>query len=240
MSSSSSSSSSSSPRTPRRRTRAPYTDVIDALDTVGGRYHHAGPYDAALPVRNRDGKYSPLAAVHDSNMEAIRATPRENLIDSLSRHVPLQGVATIPPGGKDMTGNVMHYVEGADLMREPDCSGGAYKRWPGVVYHPDDLKGKGEPSYTDDERPKHKHHLSMPSPSAPHQQSSKVDLRPRANSLVVASSSDDKLLIPDLGVCRSLSTSKARLTGGLMRRLGSVRRKKTPSAATVTPTDLLS
>jgi hypothetical protein len=26
--------------------------------------------------------------------------------------------------------------------------GGAYKRWPGLDYHPDDVKGKGEPSYS--------------------------------------------------------------------------------------------
>lgn len=33
-------------------------------------------------------------------------------------------------------------------MLEANPAGGAYKRWPGVEYHPEDIKGKGEPSYT--------------------------------------------------------------------------------------------
>ena len=126
-------------------------DTIDALDTIGGTYHHGGPFDATLASRNINAKYPPVDAVHETNMEAIRATPREFIQDSLDRHVPLQGIATIPPGETDMSGKVMDFQEGADLMREPDAAGGAYKRWEGVAgitYHPDDLKGKGEPSYT--------------------------------------------------------------------------------------------
>jgi hypothetical protein len=34
---------------------------------------------------------------------------------------------------KDMAGRTMEYEEGADLMREPDAAGGAYKRWDHVV-----------------------------------------------------------------------------------------------------------
>lgn len=117
----------------RQRKRATYTDGIDRLDTIGGSYHHGGPFDAALPCRNRIKRYSPLAAVQESNMEAIRATPRENLVDSLSQNVPLQGTATVAPGATDLSGNVMDYVEGPDLMREDDAPGGAYKRWSGIV-----------------------------------------------------------------------------------------------------------
>ncbi|RNJ52921.1 hypothetical protein D7B24_002655 [Verticillium nonalfalfae] len=137
-------------RSPHLRTRrhGPNTDIIDGLDTMGGIYHHGGPYDATLASRNRNKMYSPLDAVKDSNMEALRATPREYVIDSLERHVPLQGTATIPAGYTDLSGKVMNYEEGADLMREADAAGGAYKRWDGIKYHPDDLKGKGEPSYT--------------------------------------------------------------------------------------------
>jgi hypothetical protein len=83
--------------------------------------------------RNLEEKYSPLAAVRDSNMEAIRATPKEFIQDSLQKHVPLQGTATIPNGGYDLSGNPMTYSEGADLMREADAPGGAYKRWDGIV-----------------------------------------------------------------------------------------------------------
>ncbi|KAF9875798.1 hypothetical protein CkaCkLH20_06730 [Colletotrichum karsti] len=137
-------------RSPHLRTRknGPMTDTIDGLDTIGGVYHHGGPYDATLASRNRNKMYAPVEAVKESNMEALKATPHEYVQDSLSKHVPLQGTGTIPAGASDMRGNVMNYEEGADLMREPDAQGGAYKRWDGVRYHPDDLKGKGEPSYT--------------------------------------------------------------------------------------------
>jgi hypothetical protein len=139
-------------------------DVIDRLDKAGfSQYHHEGPYDAASVARNKYVKYSPVAAVKNSNEEALRATPRENIIDAVERHRPLEGVANIPPGMPDRFGRVLNYEEGADLQREP---GGDYRRWPGVVcclpswlllnihadnsqeYHPDDLKGKGEPSYS--------------------------------------------------------------------------------------------
>jgi len=119
------------------RSRAKYSsiDPIDALDVtaVGGAYHHGGPYDATLASRNVNKKYSPLDAVHDSNMEALKATPREYVQDSLIKHVPLQGIATVPPGMTDMGGRVMSYQEGPDLMREPDAGGGAYKRYDFIV-----------------------------------------------------------------------------------------------------------
>ncbi|KAI8955520.1 hypothetical protein F4801DRAFT_269355 [Xylaria longipes] len=125
-------------------------DQIDALDNIapGGIYHHDGPFDAALASRNRDARYAPLAAVQEGNRAALKATPAVNVADAVTRHVPLQGTAVIPPGEVDYTGNVMEYEEGADLMREPDAAGGAYKRYEHVQYHPEDLKGKGEPSYT--------------------------------------------------------------------------------------------
>lgn len=66
-------------------------------------------------------------------MEAIRATPREFIADSLNKHVPLQGTALIPSGARDMSGDVMEYEEGADLMREKDAAGGAYRRWNDMV-----------------------------------------------------------------------------------------------------------
>ncbi|KAJ4409121.1 hypothetical protein N0V91_002938 [Didymella pomorum] len=123
-------------------------DVIDRLDKTGmSRYHHEGPYDAASIARNRDKKYSPVAAVQESNEEALRATPRENIQDAVERHRPLEGVATVPPGMPDKFGRVYNYEEGTDMQRDP-LNKGDYKRVPGVQYHPDDLKGKGEPSYT--------------------------------------------------------------------------------------------
>jgi hypothetical protein len=123
-------------------------DTIDTLDHAGPLYHHAGPFDPVLAARNTDPKTSPVEAVKASNAEALRATPAEHLADSLTKHVPLQGTATVPPGLPDLAGRTMRYDEGADLMREPDAPGGAYKRWDHVTYLDEDLKGKGEPSYT--------------------------------------------------------------------------------------------
>jgi hypothetical protein len=57
-------------------------------------------------------------------------------------------VATYPPGATDLSGHVYHYEQGENMMTAGNPDGGAYKRWPGVPYHPDDIKGKGEPSYS--------------------------------------------------------------------------------------------
>jgi hypothetical protein len=77
--------------------------------------------------------YSPVAAVKHSNMEALKATPREFVQDSLEKHVPLQGTAMVPPGERYFGGRIMRYEEGADVMREADAPGGAYGRWEGQV-----------------------------------------------------------------------------------------------------------
>jgi len=118
-----------------KKKHMPGADSIDSLDdtAVGGAYHHEGPYDATLLARNTSLQTSPVEAVRDSNAEALRATPRENIRDALEKHVPLQGTATIPPGMAGLNGRPMEYEEGADLMREPDAPGGAYKRWEDVV-----------------------------------------------------------------------------------------------------------
>ncbi|KAL8827506.1 MAG: hypothetical protein Q9170_006994 [Blastenia crenularia] len=121
------------------------SDSIDKLDIVGGGYHHGGPFDAASLARNQQFKNSPIEAVAGSNAEALKATPAEKITDSVRKHRPLDGVAVVPPGLADREGRVYDYQEGTDLMIE---DGGNYKRWPGVPYLPEDLKGKGEPSYS--------------------------------------------------------------------------------------------
>ncbi|KAI9669317.1 MAG: hypothetical protein M1831_000352 [Alyxoria varia] len=132
-------------RSPHLRKRyQPGTDAIDKLDPTA-RYHHAGPYDAALMSRNLSPKDSPVAALSNSNAEALKATPRDKINDSLNDHRPLDGTALVPPGYTDAFGQTYYYEEGTDMMRE---LGGDYKRWPGIQYLPEDLKGKGEPSYS--------------------------------------------------------------------------------------------
>ncbi|KAL6715972.1 hypothetical protein ACLMJK_006934 [Lecanora helva] len=124
-------------------------DSVDRLDNlIAGAYHHEGPYDATLLARNTSYTNSPIEAVSTGNEEALKATPREMIKDSVEKHRPLDGVAMVPPGAADQFGNTYHYNEGSDLMIEGDPPGGAYKRWPGVKYLPEDLKGKGEPSYS--------------------------------------------------------------------------------------------
>lgn len=108
-------------------------DVLDKSGIVGTPYHHDGPYDPTLADRNTNNLYPPIEAVKDSNEEALKATPRENIQDSLTKHVPLQGTAVIPPGMPDMSGRTMQYEEGADLMRERSAEGGAYKRYDFIV-----------------------------------------------------------------------------------------------------------
>ncbi|ETN36983.1 uncharacterized protein HMPREF1541_07971 [Cyphellophora europaea CBS 101466] len=123
-------------------------DTIDSLDdAAGAAYHHGGPYDATLFARNNSSS-GPLGALVDSNEETLRATPKERIADSLQRHRPLDGVATYAPGEMDRNGHLYQYEEGSNMMVDANPAGGAYKQWPGVQYHPDDIKGKGEPSYS--------------------------------------------------------------------------------------------
>ena len=122
-------------------------DSIDKLDEVGASYHHGGPYDATLFARN-NSKDSPLQALAGTNSEALKATPQEKIMDSVKGHRPLDGVALYAPGQMDRNGHVYEYQPGENMMTDLNPGGGAYKRWPGVQYHPDDIKGKGEPSYS--------------------------------------------------------------------------------------------
>jgi len=204
-----------------RKHHIPGPDTIDSLDTIGGAYHHEGPFDATLLARNTSFLHSPLEAVADSNQEAIRATPRENIQDSLERHRPLDGIAVVPSGMPDKFGRTLNYEEGTDLMIE-----GGYKRWPNVAYLPEDLKGKGEPSYSIEKALKeHKQsHRRFVSEGG---QGIEMTSRPRSGVI------DDHADIAggqrryvdfenDIG--RSNSTGR-RVSAGIRRTLGSLRRK---------------
>ncbi|KAF2723304.1 hypothetical protein K431DRAFT_283112 [Polychaeton citri CBS 116435] len=132
-----------------KKRHLPGADRIDRLDpAVGGAtYHHEGPYDAALLARNSSFESAPIAALEESNREALKATPAERIKDSLDKHIPLDGVAAIPPGVPDRLGRTYNYEEGTDMMREGVTDAG-YKRWADKEYDPDDLKGQSEPSYS--------------------------------------------------------------------------------------------
>ena len=111
----------------------PGADMVDRLDIIGGRYHHEGPYDAALLARNTSHESSPLAAVSDSIKETLKATPSENINNSVKAHHPLDGTAVVPPGEADRYGRTFQYKEDGNMMVDNDPSGGGYRRWPGVV-----------------------------------------------------------------------------------------------------------
>ena len=109
-------------------------DTIDNLDAITGTaYHHEGPYDAAMLARNRGSRNAPVAALSSSNAEALRATPREKVLDALEKHYPLDGTAVVPPGVVDRDGRLYRYEEGTDMMRELNPGGGPYRRWGHVV-----------------------------------------------------------------------------------------------------------
>ncbi|RPB14377.1 hypothetical protein P167DRAFT_604215 [Morchella conica CCBAS932] len=127
-----------------KKSAIPGPDTIDRLDNIlgGTPYHHEGPFDATLRARQIPGR-SPVEALAWSNAKAIAATPRENIIDCLEKHKPLQGTASVPVGMRTAAGQVMGDYEEVDLMVES-----GYRRYPGLDYLDEDKKGKGEPGYT--------------------------------------------------------------------------------------------
>lgn len=228
-----------------RKKHLPGADTIDSLDRsmLGGPYHHEGPYDATLLARNTSYKSSPVEAVRGTNEEAIRATPREKIKDSLDRHVPLSGTAVIPPGMAGVDGKPMQYEEGADLMRELDAPGGAYKRWEGIKYLPEDYKGKGEPTFSiekalkDHDKSAHRRGASDGNSAYEMQPQSPMNRQRSASGSNVEPSSSGRpsgslLKYSEFeGEMQRSNTTGRRMGEGLKRRFGSLRRSKKTSEA---------
>jgi hypothetical protein len=94
-----------------KKKHIPGPDMIDRLDvTTGSKYHHEGPYDATLIARNTSWESSPLAAVTDTTEEALKATPRENVLDAVSRHRPLDGVAVCNSPHRQFPSSIADYA----------------------------------------------------------------------------------------------------------------------------------
>jgi len=225
-----------------KKRHQPGADLIDRLDpAIGGRaYHHEGPYDAALLARNSSFQSSPVAALETSNAEALKATPAENIKDSLDRHMPLDGVAIVPPGVPDRFGRTYEYEEGADLLREPGGDGPGYKRWSDKDYSPDDLKGRSEPTFSLDRalkahtltdngiELKDSRKISQDYKRA--SQAGKLDPR---DPVEIAGGEAEYAALYSSGHRRSGSSGEMRRTGSLRaageslkKRIGSLRRKK--------------
>ncbi|EGP87637.1 unnamed protein product [Zymoseptoria tritici ST99CH_1E4] len=211
----------------------PGPDTIDRLDpALGGKpYHHEGPYDAALMSRNNNPKYAPIAALQETNQEAIKATPQENIRDALERHQPLDGVAIVPPGVPDRFGRTYEYEEGADLMHEDNPDGPGYKRWPGKDYDKNDLKGKSEPAYSLDRHLRktslNDNGIEMSDRSNKKDHRDPVELAGGESKYVDMefAKTNDHDAGGNAGVQRSGS-----LRAGLKKRIGSLRRKKDSDA----------
>jgi hypothetical protein len=233
-----------------RKKHLPGPDSIDRLDVgPAGRYHHEGPYDAALLARNTSWESSPLAAVSDSNKEALRATPAENIRDAVEKHRPLDGTASVPPGMEDRFGRLYDYQEGDNLMI---TNGGNYKRWPGVVrhlfslllihyadcsmqeYHPDDIKGKGEPSYSIEKALKeHKIHGDRESADrGAYGEASGIELQSNPGGVdsrdpvEIVGGQQSHAELEHRAAGRASGENKRHSLNGLKKRIGSLRRKK--------------
>ncbi|KAI9750353.1 MAG: hypothetical protein M4579_006509 [Chaenotheca gracillima] len=219
-----------------RRKHMPGKDSIDGLDNIGSAYHHDGPYDAALLARNTSYESSPIEALRDSNNEAIKATPSHYIKDTLSKHRPLDGTAQLPPGSRDELGQTINYENGPDMMIE---HGGNFKRWPGVTYQPEDLKGVGEPSYSINKALK-EHNLNdhrrmmndgesgyeMTPQSAPRSRSHGNSPVGKTSGAHVAENEMDGDLADDIHQAGSSSSPKGGALGGLKKRIGSLKRSK--------------
>ncbi|KAJ6257831.1 hypothetical protein Dda_7620 [Drechslerella dactyloides] len=122
-------------------------DTIDHLDTSFGlfTFHHEGPYDATLSHRNRNPLKSPIQATRYGNEMALKATAPQDIENSLQFGRPLDGVALFPPGTKVANGEVLQYEE-YDVNRKD----GNFRRYPGIKYRDEDLKGKGIEGYDGD------------------------------------------------------------------------------------------
>ncbi|RQM05849.1 hypothetical protein DH86_00002158 [Scytalidium sp. 3C] len=189
-----------------------------------------GPYDATLIPRNTNYHTSPVAATMGTNKEALKATPNEYIRDALDKHVPLQGTAVVPSGMPGMDGKMMDYEEGADLMREPDAPGGAYRRWEGEKYLPEDLKGKGEPSYSIEKALKdHKHGKQRDPAGGIELQSTSKNGASRQRSVSLASPDGSGAGTDGSNDVRRSHSLK--VGEGLKRRFGSLRKlRKQPDA----------
>lgn len=205
-------------------------DTIDTLDSAGiGHYHHEGPYDATLLARNNSYTSSPVAAVAGTNTEALKATPREKIVDSVTSHRPLEGVAIYPPGTTDPEGRTYHYQEGENMMTDLNPEGGPYNRWSGLDYHPDDVKGQAEPAYSIEKRRKEANldgkygagdHLEDEPESIEMQTQTQTKSSAGSRGDAVTSSYADNVDSVEPGAHRRES-----LGGKLKRRIGSLRRK---------------
>jgi len=180
-------------------------------------------------ARNTSWQTSPVAALSETNAEALRATPAENIRDAVERHRPLDGTAIVPPGSQDRFGRTYDYEEGDNLMI---TNGGNYKRWPGVDYHPDDLKGKGEPSYSIEKALKeHKIHGdrertsngSYGEVSGIEMQGGPVDSR---DSVEMAGGQQAYTDLEHQTAAETSGSTKRHSLQGLKKRIGSLRKKK--------------
>jgi hypothetical protein len=102
-------------------------------------------------------------------------------------------------------------------MREP---GADYKRWPGLPYHPDDLKGKGEPYFTIDKAIKeHKAYGDSGTEMQSRRRNTSMGTNEAPQNIPAEGLNNDDT------IGRSNTTGKS-MGSALKKRFGSLRRRK--------------
>jgi len=204
-------------RSPHLRKRSiPGVDLVDSLDgSPFGQYHHEGPFDATLASRNQNPYTAPVAAVAESNAQALNATAPEHIRDAVNGHRPLDGVAEYPPGEADASGRTYNYRE-TNLMTDEGGDLGKYKG----------LEDKFEPTEDDQEMQKQANLYEIRDGTTTAQGSTTTGIemqdRPKSKKGV-------DIRENEIDGEPSQSTSKRHshsLSDGLKKRIGSLRRKK--------------
>ncbi|POS78262.1 hypothetical protein DHEL01_v203346 [Diaporthe helianthi] len=165
---------------------------------------------------------------HEGNKAAWKATPREAKLDALLRGRPLDGTASVPPGERALNGELMDYEYSTDMLRDPHAGGGPYKQWPGVDYHPDDLKGKGEPGFTMDRERRAKEGIRRS--QSVRERRGEYELLPQrlrgGSDMSKESVQHAAILVRQRSSSAAASSSRPRdFVDGLKRRVGSLRRR---------------
>jgi len=201
-------------RSPHLKKRSiPGVDLIDSLDgSPFGQYHHEGPFDATLASRNQNPHYAPVAAVAESNAQALNATSPEHIRDAMQGHRPLDGFAEVPPGEADRTGRRYDYRE-TNLMTDEGGDLGKYKN----------LQDKYTPIGVDEELQKRdQYELRNGSTTAQSGTSTAIEMEdhPKAKKNVEIQEAEVE------GEGSHHASKRHSLSDGLKKRIGSLRRKK--------------
>ncbi|KAK9381487.1 uncharacterized protein V2V93DRAFT_369350 [Kockiozyma suomiensis] len=109
-------------------------DYIDSMDdSMLGNFHHEGPFDATMMYRNSGVKYPPVKAVRQTNIATLNATAPGSIADAIENHIPLDGIAVVPPGSPGRPDGLDYeeeVISELDSFQQPMLTG----TWPGAEF----------------------------------------------------------------------------------------------------------